>query len=46
VATLEVNDGRITTPFASATIEVLAAEALLPLDIQGETAHERAAPAR
>jgi hypothetical protein len=32
VATLEVNDGRVTTPFASATIEVLAAEALLPLE--------------
>ena len=31
-ATLEVNDGRVTTPFASATIEVLAAEALLPLE--------------
>ena len=32
MATLEVNDGRVTTPFASATIEVLAAEALLPLE--------------
>ena len=32
VVTLEVNDGRVTTPFASATIEVLAAEALLPLE--------------
>jgi hypothetical protein len=32
VATLEVNDGRVTTPFASATIEVLAAEALLPVE--------------
>ena len=32
VATLEVNGGRVTTPFASATIEVLAAEALLPLE--------------
>jgi hypothetical protein len=32
VATLEVIDGLVTTPFASATIEVLAAEALLPLE--------------
>ena len=32
VTTLEVNDGRVATPFASATIEVLAAEALLPLE--------------
>jgi hypothetical protein len=32
VVTLEVNDGRVTTPFTSATIEVLTAEALLPLE--------------
>ena len=31
VVRLEMNDGFVTTPFASATIEVLGAEALLPL---------------
>ena len=31
VAELELNDGFVPTPFASATIEVLGAEALLPL---------------
>jgi hypothetical protein len=31
VVRLEVNDGLVTTPFASATIEALEAEALLPL---------------
>ena len=31
VVRLEVNDGLVTTPFATATIEVLDAEALLPL---------------
>jgi hypothetical protein len=31
VATLEVNDGLLTTPFASATIDVLGGDALLPL---------------
>src|SRR5262249_22930358 len=30
VARLEVNDGFVTVPFASATIEILGAEALLP----------------
>ena len=30
-ATLEVNDGFVNVPFASATIQVLAAEALLPM---------------
>ena len=28
---MEVNDGLVTTPFASATIDVLGGEALLPL---------------
>ena len=31
VVRMEVNDGMVTTPFATATIEVLDAEALLPL---------------
>jgi hypothetical protein len=31
VVRLEVNDGLVTRPFATATIEVLDAEALLPL---------------
>jgi hypothetical protein len=31
VATLEVNDGLVETPFASATIEVLGGDALLPI---------------
>jgi hypothetical protein len=30
-ATLEVNDGFVTKPFTSATIQVLAAEALIPM---------------
>jgi hypothetical protein len=35
VAELELNDGFVPTPFASATIEVLGAEALLPLTTAG-----------
>ena len=31
VTRLEVNDGMITVPFVSATIEVVGAEALLPI---------------
>jgi hypothetical protein len=36
VATLDVNDGLITTPFASATIDVLGGDALLPLSVASE----------
>jgi hypothetical protein len=37
VATLEVNDGLLTRPFASATIDVLGADALLPLVERSES---------